>query len=246
MEKGYRNGKKSQREWAMGAHAAIRKYDMIQAEIVFDEERECGFRDEGGIYIMAGIPSGDGVLPMFVLIDPPIPNPGKFHRGAVIVDGNVVLARQPCETWPAGSSKDYHEKLEGDAWAISLFGMTAYARCHTGECDGMNIDEALEFLKYNTFWDGRIPNYIRRLTELEVPDMAAEPWGAMVQAFQEYRDTRVAMRLVDAVGACWKLANAIPPRKRSTAYPGIQAILVLMGLPKDAMAMGRKCENNSE
>lgn len=212
--------------------------NMIQAMTVLDSERECGDRKEGGIYIMAGTdPSPDGVLPLFVLVNPPIPNSGKFHRGAVIVDGNAILARQPCDTWPAGSSKEYHEKLEGDAWAIEHFGMTIYARCHTGECDGMTIDEAMEYLRYNTYWDERIPNYIRRLTELEVPDMAAEPWGVMVQAFQDYKSTREAMRLINAVAACWRLANAIPPRKRAKTYPSIQAILVLMGLPKDAMAM---------
>lgn len=213
----------------------------MEVQYITCKKRKCGKREEEGIYLVTGSrTSPDGVLPLFICIEPPIPHPGQLHRGPIIVDGRAILARRPYEEWLAGSSKERFENQQGDAWVIETFGMTRHRRLSMGECKGMKgLDFAMAHLVSKMVWDNRVINFIRNLTILEVPNLprAAEPFSKLVRAAQTCAKYPTSGPLMEIQAAVWQLADSIPPKKKSDVYPYLRRILIVINLPADALEL---------
>ena len=222
----------------------------MKAIVIQEKTRKCGRQKQGGIYLKSGTDgSPEGCLPKFVLIQPPVPNPGKFYRGTTLVDGQAILARRPYEEWLAGTSKERLEKEKGDAWAIETFGMTSYERLHTGSCASLDsLDDAMQYLSNNVMWDDRITKEIQTMTKMRVPDLprAVEHFATLVRCCQDYIATRRWRNLIAMVAATWRLADTIPSKNRQEIIPLLMRILTLLGLRRDALAMQNKYFNFEE
>jgi hypothetical protein len=161
----------------------------------------------------------------------------------VVIDREALYSHLPCDEWLAGSSRERMETERGEAWAREVFGMPAYERLRIGECIGMATeDAAIEHLGQTLTWDSRVGDYIRSLTILKVPEMprCGEPFSLLVRAAQDWSLEHRVGSLLRLLAACWQLAAAIPPKKRGDAILPVVAIVRLLGLSQDAMALREK------
>jgi len=210
---------------------------------ISSSERDCGYRSEGGVYLVSE-GSEFGSLPLWVSLHPPIPCEDRYHRGPVLVDAAVVLERRPEEEWFVGSSADHRDKLRADEWAIEKFGMTTTMRLRIGVCKGLGgVDEAMELLLLSVKWNEvHVADAIRGLTEAGVPEIprVAPHFASFVEHIQSFSHENSAQELVMAVAATWRMANQIPPKKYSTLIPYLMRVLTVLGLGKDAIAMRKR------
>jgi len=91
--------------------------------VIKEKRRGCGYRKKGGVYLVSE--PGGGVLPLFVLTEPPVPYTGKHFRGTVLVDLDRVLECLPEDEWLVGASRERHERqlrasAEIEQWGMSL------------------------------------------------------------------------------------------------------------------------------
>lgn len=210
---------------------------------ISSRERECGYRSEGGIYLVSE-GSEFGSLPLWVSLHPPIPCEDRYHRGPVLVDASAVLAGQAEEDWFIGASADHRDKLRADEWAIDRFGMTTTMRLRTGVCKGLGgVDEAMEFLLTSVKWNQvHVADAIRGLTEAGVPEIprVAPHFASFVEHIQSFSRENSAQELVLAVAAIWRMANTLPPKKYNGLIPYLMRVLTVLGLGKDAIAMRKR------
>lgn len=209
---------------------------------VVDKKRRCGWRKEGGVYIMGGMDvTKDGASAIFTLINPPIPYQVKVHRGPRIVNSAAVLWRRPMEEWWFGASKDHEEKKNADAWALSMFGMTQ--RLKIGECAGLKgTDKALAHIASKIVWNPTVIKYYRELTLLGVGNLprAAEPYDTLRSHIALIETNQKLDNLLGIQAAIWRLADSIPPSARKQTIPVLTKMLALLNLPLDAIAMREK------
>ena len=205
--------------------------------------RGCGLRTKGGAYLVSE-PSPNGVLPLWISFNPPIPCEDRFHRGPVLVDGDAILAKLPEEEWFVGSSADHREKLRADEWAIERFGMTTTMRMRTGVCKGAtSIDEAMEILLRTVRWNNQaVYDALRSLTVSKIFDItnALPHLNSIIQHIQNFPHESHAEELVLAAAAVWRTANALSPSKYDEYIPYLMRILTVIGLGKDAIAMRKR------
>lgn len=218
---------------------------LTQAKVVQVHVRKCGTRKKGGIYLVSrpGERGQEGVLPWWVTLNPPIPCEKKHHRGAIVVDGEAVLSREPERTWLAGASLDRAEKQDGDAWYIHRFGMSAHKRMTTGACEGAaSIEQAYEILLGKVqFQSGLVP-VMRHLGKSDIGEISAPvaaAYASLVKSLQVLKRARdvnhFSHLLVLVVGAVWNLANSLPPSRRSEFSKPLTDLMVNLGVPEDAL-----------
>lgn len=210
---------------------------------ISSSERECGYRSEGGIYLVSE-GSEFGSLPLWVSLHPPIPCEDRYHRGPVLVDASAVLGGRPEEEWFVGASADHRDKLKADEWAIDRFGMTTTMRLRTGVCKGLGgVDDAMNFLLLSVRWNElHVADAIRGLTEAgiaEIPRVAPH-FAAFIRHIQLFPRDNSAQELVSAVAAIWRMAKYMPPKKYRVFIPYLMRVLTVLGLGKDAIAMRKR------
>lgn len=218
----------------------------MPTRIVSEVKRGCGYRKEGGVYMIGGgEKSENGVLPMFTEINPPIPYSVQLHRSFRLVNAQAVLSRSPMDSWWIGASKDTEQKKNADAWAINTFGMTITKRLETGDCaDAKDADEALAILVSKIKLDpndNRLYSYFQQLSRSRIQELprVAEHYASLHEHLVKYANTKNLGSLVGAQAALWRTAYTIQPSKRPTYVPYLVRFLMLMNLTKDALAMKR-------
>ena len=210
-------------------------------------ERGCGYRNEGGVYIMGGTGGPGGSLKRFYTIHPPVPYQVKSHRSARIIDADSVFLRLPMDQWWVGSSARTEIKKAGDVWHYETFGMTAHARIHTGECEGAtNPDEALNILIDKVTFDVRLQHYFASLANVDSIPNTAILYENLRMALRSAAQSPEVGYLLSAVACVWRLSYVIPPSRKAQFIQPLMRMLVLMGLPRDAMAMRMKFDNPDE
>jgi hypothetical protein len=210
---------------------------------ISSSERECGYRSEGGVYLVSE-GSEFGSLPLWVSINPPIPCEDRYHRGPVLVNASAVLERRPEEAWFVGTSADHRAKVKADEWAIDRFGMTTYMRLHYGVCKGLGgVDEAMELLLGSVRWNEvHVEDAIRGLTEAGVPEIprVAPHFAAFIEHIHMFSRENSAQELVSAAAAIWRMARYMTPKKYRVLIPYLMRVLTVLGLGKDAIAMRKR------
>lgn len=206
--------------------------------------RKCGRRKEYGLYMVgSGNLSPDGVLFLFNEIHPPIPYQVSVHRGPRIVSAHALLSRTPMAEWWVGSSLKTEIKKSGDAWWIETFGMTRYQRLNIGVCAGAtDAEEALTELVNAIAWSPNLVGYFRVLTTTHIHELprTAIPYNDVHEAIRNFADDQALGYLLKAQAAVWRLADALPPRKRDEHIPSLMRMLAGMNLPQDTIAMRNK------
>jgi hypothetical protein len=216
----------------------------MAARIVETKIRKCGRRKEGGIYLIGGgRTSPDGTLALFNQLNPPIPYQVKLHRGPRIVDAHAILARAPMDKWWLGNSQETEEKKSADEWSLNTFGMTIQKRLNTGETYGVkSADEAMAILVSKlqlNLNDSRLADYFRQLTlnnVQELPRVDAH-YSSLQEHLVLYGATHTIGELMGAQAAVWRIAYNLPPSKYQQVVPNLTRLLVLMNLPRDAIAL---------
>lgn len=215
-------------------------------KIIHTQERKCGRRKAGGVYLVSPETSPDGVLQQFTPIDPPIPYPVKAHRVPRIVDKVAVLARLPLEDWWYGSSKETEQEKSANQWALETFGMTLAQRLKTGECYGLTgPDDAIALLasKITLTNRAKIVDLFRKLTHAKVQERPRT-----VQHYESlYENLAVFLggeetidRLMAAQAATWRIAYNTPPSEWVNVVTPLASILYLLNLKNDATALLEK------
>ena len=206
-------------------------------------ERECGYRSEGGVYLVSE-GSEFGSLPLWTSLHPPIPCEDRYHRGPVLVDALAVLGGRPEEEWFVGASADHREKLKADEWAMDRFGMTTTMRLRIGVCKGLKgVDEAMALLLNSVRWsEVHIADAIRSLTEAGVAEIprVLPHFTTLINHIHNFSRENSAQELVSAVAATWRMASTLPPKKYHTLIPYLMRILTVLGLGDDAIAMRKR------
>jgi hypothetical protein len=210
---------------------------------IHSKRRGCGERKQGGVYIVTE-PSDEGLLPLWISLDPPIPCNDRHHRGPVLVDGQKILAKENEEAWLAGSSADRLEKQKADEWAIERFGMSSWTRLHLGETKGLTgVDEAWEHLLNSVAWNPvHATDNLENLVNLGIYSIpqVLEDMELLVRYLRRANISPNAEDILGVVAASWRIADLLPPSKRMVYIPFLMRILVAVGLTKDALAMKRR------
>ena len=209
----------------------------IAVRTIVQPVRRCGRRKEGGMYLTTMEGSPDGCLPATSEVDSPIPVNRKPHRGPLVVDGDLILGRQPEEDWYVGSSADTIQKKKADQVWLEMFGMTPAKRLETGDCTGLkSTDEAYGLLLTKVQWSNRLATHLRNLTIVGVSEISncALPFTQLVRNMQNAATTMEAADLVKVTASIWSLADAAPPKQREKVTRDLASMLACMGLQKDA------------
>ena len=208
--------------------------------VITGAKRKCGYKKAGGVYLVSE-PVEKGILPIWVSLHPPVPCADVIHRGPVLVDADIILARKPEEEWFVGSSKDHREKLRADQWSLEKFGMTTTLRLQLGECAKLSgVDEAMEHLiRAVRFNKHHVFAAIEGLTFAEVHEVPRVGlfYATLIEELTFYMEDRKAEHLVKMAAQVWRIAENAPPKLLPEIVPNLMRLLVTLGLTLDAMAM---------
>ncbi len=95
------------------------------AETRLLSRRGCGYPRPGGVYLES-IGSAGGTLPLYVVLDPPIPH-DHFHRGWVYIDLDAMLAENEVKYVGASvkSAEEWRLRQKYQGVACDIFGSDA-------------------------------------------------------------------------------------------------------------------------
>lgn len=214
--------------------------------IVETKVRRCGKREEGGVYLVTGEGSPEGVLPPFVELNPPIPYDVPFHRSPRLVSSENVLAELPIAEWWTGSSADAEQKKRADEWAINIFGMTTAKRLDIGECAGMDVENAIAHLT-TTIEMRNLTSFTAIFKSLGLVEVnrftkVSPHYETLHRSLVEFASTRKVDSLITMQAAIWRMAYGLPPQaeKRSEIISTLAGLLLVLGLKKDAVSLHKK------
>jgi len=105
-----------------------------QVRISVEEPRGCGYRREGGVYVIAQT---------WIDWEPEAGYEGGPFRGLRLVDSEAILTRRPLCEWWVGISQKTEIRKGVEAIQINTWGMTLKERLNTGECAGLTEEEAV-------------------------------------------------------------------------------------------------------
>lgn len=201
--------------------------------------RKCGTMQEGGVYVLTE-GSADGILPMFVRLNPPVPYDNMPHRGPKYVDGAQILGRKPRGDWWIASTKKHEEGKAGKAWELETFGMTSGVRLKVGAGqDFKTLDSFYEWLYNSVTWDDSIHRTLRRMTNMSIPDIGAitEHYAALIRHLQTYQDSLDRQHLVSALAAIWRIHRHCPADQKLRVYPQLSALCYYLNVKEDGFAI---------
>jgi hypothetical protein len=163
------------------------------------------------------------------------------HRGPILVDGNIVLARAPEDEWVVGASARTMAKNKADNVWREIFGMSLAKRLSIGDCYGLtDASEAYENLLSKVHFNGQSMTFVRQMALDEIQNLpnVAPSYAKVVQHLQNYALSRGTdpVHLVRAAGACWEIFYAVPGRKRSKLTT-VANFLASIGLVQDGRQM---------
>lgn len=194
----------------------------MNIRVIHEGERGCGRRKPGGVYLVST--PGDGILPLAVLIDPPVPYDGSHFRGAVAVDLDAILQRLPEEEWLVGVSAERARKQDLAQFELETYGMSLAKR----EKTGAGLETFSDLLLTPTI-ALRLGAHLRALGKLRLGKVAREVPKAF-QAIQAFSPTIV-------LGCAWRMYSGCPPSVKSEAIHHIRAMAFLVGAAADAGEM---------
>lgn len=192
----------------------------MQVTVIREGRRGCGYRKAGGCYLVSE--PGGGVLPLFVLVDPPVPYEGEHFRGAVQIDLDMVLEGLPEDEWLVGASRDRFDKQSRDAVEVAQWGMSLKER----EQIGIGLDGLRQLRMVNPRVVG---SQLRGLAKLKLGKVQGEVPKAF-QCLQEYNP--------QALLAClWRLWRNCPPKQRVPAKHHVQCCMYYLNAIGDSVAI---------
>ena len=183
-----------------------------------EQMRKCGWRKEGGIYIVGnGATVGGSVSNScrFVRLDPPIPFPKEAPtpgRGFIYVDGEAILEGRPPEEWGITPQRAELLKLSWEIW-----GLAYEERQRVGICKGAHdldeIQTCLEGLEWAEGSVERWPNWMETLIRA-VEDLREEYGDCpLVPAIMEVRRMMWQGPLrrdpAATLAYCWRLVTEL-------------------------------------
>jgi hypothetical protein len=203
---------------------------------VHAQRRGCGYPKEGGYYLVSE-GEEDGVLPLFVEIDPPIPTREPHTRSYVEVNGDNILKRLPESEWAAGATKDRQDR---DSWAVDWLGMPLSKRKKFGVCEGLSdegecLDMLLEVVKYRP---GYTFTSVQNMSKMGVANLCPEAFASTVKNIQRYLREKDKTYLVKAVAAVHRMPREAGTRQ-AKVKPHVMAILQTLNLGADALDIAR-------
>lgn len=207
------------------------------ARIIEVKRRKCGVPKEGGVYITGGEGSADGTAPAFFLLEPPVPFPAKFFRGARLVDGSKILANADIRNWWVGSSEETEQQKSSEEYWEGIFGMTPHRRGKLGVCIGTrSSEEALAVLASRVRWDDRIRVNMHVIAKegIHKHRLVLPAYNQLIEASARAGTTG---GLVEMVAATWRMAYLIPPSTRMKYIPTLVRLLGSLGVKEDGHAM---------
>lgn len=187
--------------------------------VIKEGQRGCGKRKKGSIYLV-GEGSPDGILPMFVAIDPPIPYEGDHFRGTVLIDLDAVLGGLPQGEWLVGASERRARRQSLKAEEIDLFGMTMKER------------EALGIPTLSLELFGAIAHSLRALAKMKLGKSQVE----IPKAFKAIQDNDPQQVL-----AClWRLWKGCSSKRKIEARLHVRLAMYNLGAVGDSLEVAKK------
>ena len=193
---------------------------MQVTTVIKEGRRGCGRRKSGACYLVSE--PGDGILPLFILIDPPVQYPGSHFRGAVQIDLDAVLEQLPADEWLVGASQDRFDKQSRDAVEVAQWGMSLKER----EQIGIGLEGLKELRMVNVKVVG---SQLRGLAKLKLGKVQ----GEIPKAFASIQKGDL-----QALLAClWRLWRNCPPTQRVPAKNYIQCCMYYLNAIGDSIAI---------
>lgn len=206
---------------------------MEEYRVIEEGPRGCGYRKDGGAYLMGEL-DVLGALPACVLVDPPVPVDSEIiphTRGVYLVNFDPVVLGEPCTEWLAGSSRVSLRDRERKAWEFERYGMTLDARLKTGVCAGMDPARAEATLaSLSPFGDVYLADYILAIGRMGKGRKVAREVGVMQQA-------RVQQDYPALLASCWRLAG-YNGSGASDVEKNVKRIMVGIRAMGDSLAFG--------
>ena len=206
---------------------------MEEYRVIEEAPRGCGYRKDGGAYLMGEI-DVLGALPACVLVDPPVPVDSEIiphTRGVYLVNFDAVILGDPCDEWLVGTSKASLRDRERKAWEYERYGMTLDSRLKTGVCAGMDPARAEATLaSLSPFADVYLADYILAISRSGKGRKVAREVGVMQKA-------RGDQDYPALLASCWRLSGYGGPGA-SEVGKNCKRIMVGIRAIGDALAMG--------
>jgi len=190
----------------------------MKVSVIKERERGCGRRRPGGVYLVSE--PGSGILPLFVLIDPPVLYGGEHFRGAVQIDLDAVLERLPEDEWLVGASRARYDRQSLAAEEIERWGMSLKERVKIGI--GLDGLKDLRMVNYKV-----IGSQLRGLSRLKLGKVQ----GEIPKAFQRLQEGD----LQGLLACLWRIWRNCPPKQRFPAKTHIQCCMYYLNAIWDSM-----------
>jgi hypothetical protein len=184
--------------------------------------RGCGRRKKGKLYLVSE--PGDGILPLWTPIDPPIEYEDKQFRGMKLVDLELILAGRPMSEYLVGASAKRMQREALLLPQIQAFGMPSRDRLRIGICATGGL-EALSQLHPTNVRD--FGYAIRALRTLDLGKAHVEV-ATSIRLLQD-RDYS------GTLASIWRLWNECPPSQKEKAAALVRLAMKSLGAPEDAM-----------
>lgn len=197
---------------------------------ITEGRRGCGIRKEGATYLVSE--PGEGELPLWNPIEPPIPYDGGHFRGWVEIDLEATLDERAIVL--AGTSAERKRDEDASAWEMEQFGMPLHTRLRTGIGKGLSEEELA--IKLGWLSMGRqsgtmeiVAGGLRALGAMGISRLDAE-LAKVWRAAQE--DDPAAI-----LASCWRMSKLLPAGKMADAKRYLMRIMVLVGALADALVL---------
>lgn len=199
---------------------------------LFERKRGCGYRDKGAVYLVSEL-DPNGVLPPYVLIDPPILYDGKHFRGWVEIDLGALLSGVPFDDCLTGASGERANRLQADAWDVSQYGMPFHERQGMGICaEATNGTDVIAILRGLEFQLGIRRIYAEARKLAQVPRVAAGV--SQILAGCRARMPR------DVLAGCWRIARDVDWHQRKKVRQHLVFLMACVGAQADAMELVKR------
>lgn len=192
--------------------------------------RGCGTRKAGATYLVSE--PGEGELPLWSAIEPPIPYEDGHFRGWVEIDLEATLEQRTVVL--AGTSAERKRTEDSHSWEIEQFGMTLRTRLRVGIGKGRTEEGVAGRLSELSMHRNAsaieiIGGSLRGLGTMEINRLDAEL--AKVWCAAQENDAPAIL------AACWRMSHLLPPGKVRDAKRYLMRMMVLIGAPEDALTL---------
>lgn len=197
---------------------------MVQ--LIHEDPRGCGRRRRGAYAVSR---AGDGELPLWVDIDPPIPYEGKQFRGVKTIDLEKTLVERTVVFVGASLERRQHATAQQDE--IETFGMPFGVRTRLGICSVHGPGAFARLALRDRVALGRA---LRALSQHTVGNAGAQTvraWSAWQAAVKDRKG------YAPLLARLWHLWRDATPQQKPKVVPWLQMAMKAINAPEDAEAL---------